>query len=108
MATAAVAERTFGEQHFGGARLGDVRRTRRLIRLADRFHAHPHGSLPHKCQDPAMYQALLGLLTPEAVTHAAVLQPHRDLTLRRMREHPGTVVLPGDITELDFTSKKSL
>jgi hypothetical protein len=108
MVMAAVTERTFGAEHFGKAQLGDVRRTRRLVRLADRFFAHPHGSLPHKCQDPAMYQALLGLLTPEAVTHRAVLQPHCDRTLQRMREHPGTVVLAGDITELDFTSRKSL
>jgi hypothetical protein len=37
-----------------------------------------------------------------------VLQPHGDRTLQRMREHPGTVVVAGDITELDFTSRKSL
>lgn len=105
---AAVTERTFGEEHFGDAQLGDVRRTRRLVRLADRFLAHPQGSLPHKCQDPAMYQALLGLLRPAEVSHHAVLRPHCALTVQRMREYPGTVVLPGDITELDFTSKKSL
>jgi len=105
---AVVAQPTFGEEHFGGAQLGDVRRTRRLVQLADRFHAHPGGSLPHKCQDPAMYQALLGLLRPADVTHRAVLRPHRDVTLARMRQHPGTVLLPGDITELDFTSKTSL
>jgi len=108
MVLAAVTEQTFGAEHFGNAQLGDARRTRRLVRVADRFLAHPQGSLPHKCQDPAMYQALLGLLTPAAVTHRAVLGPHCDLTLRRMRQHPGTVILAGDITELDFTSKKSL
>jgi hypothetical protein len=108
MVTAGAAARTFGEEHFGDARLGDARRTRRLVRLADRFRAHPDGSLPQKCQDPAMYQALLGLLTAADVTHAAVLQPHRERTLRLMGEHPGTVVLAGDITEFDFTSQKSL
>jgi hypothetical protein len=108
MVVAAVTARTFGHEHFGQAQLGDRRRTRRLVRVADRFLAHPQGSLPHKCQDPAMYQALLGLLTPEAVTHRAVLQPHYDRTLQRMREHPGSIVLAGDITELDFTAKKSL
>jgi Transposase DNA-binding len=108
MVVAVVTEQTFGAEHFGKAQLGDARRTRRLVRLADRFLAHPQGSLPHKCQDPAMYQALLGLLSPEAVTHRAVLQPHCDRTLQRMREHSGTVVVAGDITELDFTSRKSL
>jgi hypothetical protein len=99
---------SFGQQNFGGARLGDVRRRQRLVRLADRFLDLPSGSLPQKCQDPAMYQALLGLLDAEAVTHDAVLQPHRRLTLERMRQHRGAVVLPGDITELDFSSRKSL
>jgi Transposase DNA-binding len=108
MVVALVTAQTFGAEHFGKAQLGDRRRTRRLVRVADRFLAHPQGSLPHKCQDPAMYQALLGLLTAEAVTHRAVLQPHCDRTLQGMREYPGTVVLAGDITELDFTSKKSL
>jgi hypothetical protein len=108
MVVAVMTARTFGAEHFGNAQLGDARRTKRLVRVADRFLAHPQGSLPHKCQDPAMYQALLGLLTPEAVTHRAVLQPHGNLTLQRMREHAGTIVLAGDITELDFTAKKSL
>src|SRR5262249_52293604 len=108
MALAILAQPSFGMEHFGNAQLGDTRRTRLLVRLADRFRAHPHGSLPHKCQDPALYQALLGLLRAEAVTHGAVLQPHRDLTRQRLQAHPGTVVLAGDITELDFTAKKSL
>jgi Transposase DNA-binding len=108
MARATLAPPSFGLEHFGNAQLGDARRTRLLVRLADRFRAHAHGSLPHKCQDPALYQALLGLLRAEAVTHGAVLQPHRDLTRQRMQAHPGTVVLAGDITELDFTTKKSL
>jgi len=100
---------TFGEQHFGAAQLGDRRRTRRLVALADRFLAHPRGWLPQKCGDPAVYQALLGLLDAPTVTHHSVLQPHRERTLRRLADHPGqTTLLPGDITELDFTSRTSL
>lgn len=36
----------FGREHFGGARLGDVRRERRLVTLATQMAKHPGGSLP--------------------------------------------------------------
>jgi hypothetical protein len=100
---------SFGQENFGQAKLGDSRRTDRLVELADRFLAHPNGTLPEKCADPAMYQGLLGLLNVEAVTHRSVLQPHLDLTRRRMAEYPDDdILLIGDITPLDFTSRKSL
>jgi hypothetical protein len=47
---------SFGQRHFGTARLGDPRRTRSLVDLADRFARHPGGSLPDKCGDPKALQ----------------------------------------------------
>jgi hypothetical protein len=100
---------SFGEEHFGQADLGDRRCTRRLIRVADAFLAHPGGSLPDKCGDPAMYQGLLGLADADAVTHAAVLRPHLQRTLSLLREAVGqTILILHDITELDFTSRTTL
>ena len=43
---------SFGSLHFGEAQLGDVRRTRRLVRAADAIVQHPGGTLPQKLQDP--------------------------------------------------------
>ena len=43
---------TFGEAHFGGAALGHVRRTRCLVRIADRIYRHPGGTLPAKLHEP--------------------------------------------------------
>ena len=39
---------SFGQLHFGSACLGDARRTKRLVKIADQIMAHPGGSLPHK------------------------------------------------------------
>src|SRR5690349_238860 len=101
--------RSFGEEHFGQADLGDRRRTRRLVRVADAFLAHPGGSLPDKCGDPAMYQGLLGLAGADAVTHAAVLLPHLQRTLSLLRGAAGwTALILHDITELGFTSRTTL
>jgi hypothetical protein len=103
------ASGSFGAHHFGGAVLGDLRRTRRLVELADAFLLDPQGSLPRKCGSSANYQALLGLLGAEPVTHAAVLAHHRHRTHELIRARTDTVtLLVGDITELDFTSRAAL
>lgn len=99
----------FGVTQFGGCRLGDRRRERRLVALADRLLAHPEGSLPHKLQDRAAYRALLRLVNHPQVTHAAVLQPHRDATLAEMRcrTRPVTLLLH-DTTEVDYSGHTTL
>jgi hypothetical protein len=79
-----------------------------LVALADRIVAHPEGSLPQKLADPANYQAMYRLCKCPKVTHAAVLEPHRQLTLEKMRLCEDTVLLIHDTTELDYTSRKSL
>jgi len=99
---------SFGERHFGGCRLGDRRRTRRLAALADRTLAHPEGPLPRKLQRPADYRALCRLANHPAVTHAAVLGPHARLTRAEARSRPGVVLLLHDTTELDFSGQATL
>jgi hypothetical protein len=100
--------RSFGEEHFGAAQLGDRRRTKRLVQLADRMVMHPGGTLPEKIDDPASLKALYRLMDQEDVTHASVLTPSRERTLRLMREAEGTVLVVQDTTELEFTGLHSL
>lgn len=99
---------SFGETHFGAAKLGDKRLTNRLVKVADAIVCHPGGSLPEKMHDPVALQALYYLMDCDAVTHASVLAPHRELTLRKMAAHAGKVLVLHDTTELDFTGHKSL
>ena len=99
---------SFGQQHFAAAELGDQRRTKRLVELADRLCRHPAGTLPSKLLVPADLQAFYRLCNCPAVTHEAVLAPHRHQTLTAMRAHEGVVLIVHDATELDYTKKKSL
>src|SRR5215210_8631019 len=99
---------SFGTLHFGEAHLGDVRRTRRLVELADAILQHPGGTLPQKIHDPTPLDALYRLANRQEVTHDAVLEPHRQHTLRAMRAAEGPVLLIHDTTELDYTSLTSL
>lgn len=99
---------SFGATHFGAAKLGDKRLTDRLVKVADAIVRHPGGSLPEKMHDPVALNALYYLMDCDAVTHASVLAPHRELTLRKMAAHAGKVLVLHDTTELDFTGHKSL
>jgi Transposase DNA-binding len=99
---------TFGQQHFGACQLGDRRRQRRLVQLADALLAHPEGSLPQKLHQPAAYKALCRLVNQPQVTHAAVLAPHCAQTRAAMRAHRGVVLLLHDTTELDYSGRTTL
>jgi hypothetical protein len=90
-------------RHFGKARLWDRRRTRRLVRSAELMMACPEGTLSQKLPDRADLVGLYRLLDCEQVTHAAVLEPHRQRTWEAIGEHDGVVLLIHDPTELDFS-----
>lgn len=95
---------SFGRLHFGDALLTDVRRTARLIRVADPILARPAGTLPQKLPDPYQLDALDRLLSSPDVTHSAVLQAHCRLTHRRMAEATDAVILVlHDDALLDFS-----
>ena len=94
----------FGQQHFGRAALRDRRRTRSLVDLADRLVRHPGGSLPEKFHDPNALRRCYDLLNCPHVTHAALLDAHRQATFAQVRQRGGTVLFLHDTTELDFTS----
>jgi Transposase DNA-binding len=99
---------SFGEEHFAKAYLGDRRRTRCLVDLANRFARHPGGTLPQKCQDPNALRRCYDLLNVAAVTHNAVLQPHLQRTIRAVQQQSGVVLNLHDGSELDFSHVEAL
>ena len=99
---------TFGETHFGQAALGDPRRTRCLVRIADRIYRHPGGTLPAKLHEPKDYKAMDRLMNRPEATHAAVLEAHRRHTLGQMRRGPRAVLVLHDTTELDYSGLRSI
>ena len=106
--TPRVSAETFGALNFGGAELGHVGRTRRLVRSADLILQHPGGTLPQKFRDPADLDGFYRLANRKEATHQAVLQRHRLRTLDLMRQAEGPVLTIHDTTELDYTGLTSL
>jgi hypothetical protein len=108
MTTTEAPLKSFGQEHFGAAYLADERRTRSLVDLADRFFRHPGGTLPHKCKCPKALRRCYDLMKAKPVTHAAVLTPHVQRTVRLAQQHQGVVLYLHDGTELDFSGLTSL
>ena len=106
-----IDTRRLAERHFGGARLGDARRARRLVSAAEHILRHPDGGLPQKVGGAwAQTMGLYRLLAAPAVTHAAVLAPHRTAVLERLGALPAgeVVLLIHDATELNFSHVDAL
>jgi hypothetical protein len=94
---------SFGHIHFGAARLGDARRTQRLVRVANEFVRHPGGTFPDKLPDPYQLDAFYNLMAAEDVTHQSVLEPHIQHTRAVVRAEPGVVLILHDTTVLDYS-----
>jgi hypothetical protein len=93
----------WAQLHFGGADLGDVRRTRRLVHVASAFAADPAGSIPALSESWAATKAAYNLFDRPEVTFDSVCAPHFDL-----RRHcgPGLKLILSDTTEIDLGKKR--
>ena len=97
----------FARDQFGGCRLGDERLTQRAVITAEAVMRHPGGTLPAKLRG----NELLGfyrLANNRKVTHAKMLECHREKTERRMDAVVGVVLLISDTTEADFSGLESV
>jgi len=99
---------TFGQLYFGGAILGDTRRTARLVRSADALLAHPGGTLPQKLSAPGPLKGFYRLMNRPEVTHASVLAPAIEQVRAVVAAEEGVVLLVEDWTELDYTGLESV
>ncbi len=59
---------TFGQTNFAHAQLGDKRRTKKLVAIADLMARRPGGTLPQKLNDPKDLKAWLARSAEAAVT----------------------------------------
>jgi hypothetical protein len=85
---------------FLGAKLGDARRVRRLVSLAQKMAARPDASFPSVLSE-AELEGAYRLLSNEAVEPQAVLAPHVRETVARLEK--GSVTLAAhDTTTMSF------
>lgn len=89
----------WAEEQFSQYELGDVRRTRRLVKLAEQVACDPSGNTPKQTQTWANCKAAYRLMNNPQVTFAAITKPHYEQTRTQIK---GTCLLMNDTTELDF------
>lgn len=90
---------SWAQRQFSGCQLGDPRRARRLIRLAEQVVSHPSGGFPEQTETWADLKAAYRLLDRPEVTFQSVAEAHWQQTRCRS---VGRYLVLGDTTELDF------
>lgn len=92
----------WAQTHFGNVHLGDVRRTRRVVRLAAGWARQPGASIPRLSQGQAYASKAAYHMLAQARTTPEVIQaPHRAV-VRQQLQAPGTFLLVEDTTELSW------
>ena len=81
---------------------GDERLNERCRKLLETFAADPQASINSACQGWAETQAAYRFFDNGKVTEERVLDPHREVTLVRIAQHP-VVIIAQDTTELDYS-----
>jgi Transposase DNA-binding/Transposase Tn5 dimerisation domain len=98
--------RAWAEANFGGADLGDARRTQRLVDSAARIALHPEKPFT-QVFDWNELRGFYRVCNRKEATLQAVLQPHWTQTFQAMSHEP-LVLIVHDTTELDFTGHAAL
>lgn len=92
--------RQWAEATFGTAQLGDPRRVRRAVAIAEAMAREPGASLPTQLHDPAALEATYRFVHSQ-VSYEALLQPHLQHTRQEMGQEE-RVLLIQDTTEVDY------
>ena len=94
-----IDSKQWARQQFGDCDLGDRRRTKRLIQMAEHVANHPAASFPGQMPDWADLKAAYRLFAADDVTFQAIATPH----WRQTRQAPpGRYLVVNDTTEIDF------
>jgi hypothetical protein len=102
MTTVALNVNQWAEEQFGRCELGDVRRTKRLVRYAAQAAADPSSSTPKQTECWDECKAAYRLIDSEDVTFTAITAPHYQATRARTE---GTWLLISDTTDTHFPGK---
>jgi len=89
-------------REFGGAKLGDRRLEARLLQLGTAFFAQPQANIPQACGSPAAVKAAYRFFDHDRVTMDALLEPHHQATIDRMRRE-SVVLVAQDTSSLCYT-----
>src|SRR5437868_2857799 len=90
---------------FGQVRLGDERRRRRAVKLAQALAREPNVSLPKQLAAPKEVKASYRFLQSAQVSYEALIGPHVQQTRQQCREQ-AVVLQVQDTTELDYQAHR--
>jgi hypothetical protein len=92
-------------EEFADARLGDLRRTRRLQEVARVTEEMPDAGFPRMVESDGELEAIYRLLGNEEVKADAVLAPHIKATLGRAKQFP-LCLMVHDTTAFEFSGDR--
>jgi hypothetical protein len=96
-----VSAHEWAEATFGGVHLGDDRRRRRAVAIAEAIAQQPQASLPRQMQEPGALQAVYRFVQNPHVSYEQVIRQHLQQT-REAAGHESQVLLIQDTTDLDY------
>jgi len=94
-------------REFGGVELGDRRLQTRLFDVAEAFFARPQAAIPEACGSHAAAKAAYRFFDNDQVSMDALLEPHHQATIARMRQET-LVLVAQDTTSLNYTLHKEM
>ena len=95
----------WAQRNFGSCKLGDKRRTNRLIQVVQRIASNPSASLPNQTETWSDLKAAYKLFDRQEVTFEAIARPHWELTKQRPA---GRYLVIGDTMEIDFGKRRMI
>ena len=104
--TTLAAPHAWAAEQFGEVDLGDRRRTRRVVRLAEQMARHPAASLPAQTSVWRETKAGYRLFAEEDVSFEALQAQHLAQTQAVAGQRPLTPLIQ-DTSELDFTHRRT-
>ncbi len=103
--TSQSTEPDWALEEFGGAELGDARRSARLVQLARALAERPEASLPQALENRAALKAAYRFFDNSDIAHQQVLAAHVHSSLGRMHGEP-VVLAVQDTTYIDYSGHR--
>jgi len=102
MTTALMTPPQWAQSQFASAKLGDRRRTQRLVKVATHLAQSPGGTLPQAFPEWSDLKAAYRFFNQPDNTFQDIQRPHWEDTRARCQQ-PGQYLLIEDTSELDYT-----
>jgi hypothetical protein len=95
----------WAQLNFGGCKLGDKRRSKRLVQVAEEIANNPSASLPNQIELWGDLKAAYKLFDCDDVTFEAIARPHWEQT---KQSATGRCLVIGDTTEFNFGKHRQI